>query len=127
MLRGAGQKHPLSMRPARVHSRHGVVGSGPPPLRRRQDAALERRTGLARIVGLCGWALAGGAASLAIWEIGNFSVLVGNSPLLPAVTRDAPAPGVFRPAGGPEEPAGGCTQAPIDRATGQTVPADCHA
>ena len=39
--------------------------------------------------------------------------------------RSSPA-GAFRPAGGPQETDSGCTQAPIDRSSGQTTPADCH-
>ncbi len=79
-----------------------------------------------RLLGFCGWALAGGTAFFAIWELGNFSVLIGNSPLLPAAVREAPPAGAFRPAGGPQETDSGCTQAPIDRSSGQTTPADCH-
>jgi hypothetical protein len=65
-------------------------------------------------------------AFFAIWELGNFSVLIGNSPLLPAAVREPSPSGAFRPAGGPQETDGGCTQAPIDRSSGQTTPADCH-
>jgi hypothetical protein len=127
MLRGADRKHPSSTHAARLHSGHGMPGFAPPPLRRRQDAALERRTGLARVLGFCGWALAGAAAFLAIWEIGNFSVLVGNGPLLPAVVREAPSSGVFRPAEGPPADSDdGCTQAQIDRSNGRTTTMDCH-
>lgn len=68
------------------------------------------------------WAVVAGVALFAVWELGNFRVLLGNAPLLPAATQEGP----YRPAGGTEEAAGGCTQAPIDRATGQTMPADCH-
>ena len=38
----------------------------------------------------------------------------------------SPSAGVFRPAGESPETDGGCTQAPIDRSSGQTTPADCH-
>lgn len=78
-------------------------------------------------LGLCGWALAGGAAMFAIWELGNFSVLIGNAPLHPAaVSEEAPPSGAFRPAGESRDTGDGCTQAPIDRSSGQTTPADCH-
>ena len=79
-------------------------------------------------LGFCGWALAGGTAMFAIWELGNFSVLIGNAPLLPAaVARGGPA---CRARFARRAKAGtrgdGCTQAPIDRSSGQTMPADCH-
>lgn len=77
-----------------------------------------------RVLGTTIWALLGGAALFAFWEFGNFRVLIGDAPLLPPAAHDAPS--YFRPARGAEEPASGCTQAPLDRATGQTIPADCH-
>ena len=78
-------------------------------------------------LGFCGWALAGGTAMFAIWELGNFSVLIGNGPLRPAVVREeAPPSGAYRPAGESRDTGDGCTQAPIDRSSGQTTPADCH-
>ena len=64
-------------------------------------------------LGLCGWALAGGTAMFAIWELGNFSVLIGNAPLHPAAVREeAPPSGAFRPAGESRDTGDGCTQAP---------------
>ena len=77
-------------------------------------------------MGICGWMAAGSAAMFAIWELGNFSVLVGNRPLLPSAVRQAPpaaAPVILRPTGQSD---GGCTQAPINRKSGETTPADCH-
>ena len=79
-----------------------------------------------RVLGLCAWTLAGGAAAFAIWELGNFSILIGNGPLHPAAIRETPPSGAFRPAGDVRDGGGGCTQAPIDRSSGQTTPADCH-
>lgn len=123
MLRGAKPKHP-------------TVGSSPGNARQvsasqsvfllRRKAVYEGRTAASKTLGFCGIVLGGGAALFAIWELGNFSILIGNSPLLPAAVRDAPPAGAFRPAGGPQETDGGCTQAPIDRSSGQTTPADCH-
>ena len=79
-------------------------------------------------LGYCGWALGIGTAAFAFWELGNFSVLIGNAPLRPAAVREeAPPPGAFRPAGESRDTRDGCTQAPIDRASGVTTPSDCHA
>ena len=79
----------------------------------------------ARIIGVAGWLMAGSAAMLAVWELGSFSVLIGNGPLLPPAVHQAPpaAPRSFRPAGQSD---GGCTQAAINRKSGETTPADCH-
>lgn len=126
MLRGATQNHHPSVRAAATGAGRGTRSIPQSPYLRRRQAVLERRTGIAKVVGFCGWALAGGVAFFAIWELGNFSVLIGNSPLLPASVRETPPAGAFRPAGGPQETDGGCTQAPINRSSGQTTPADCH-
>jgi len=126
MLRGAGQKQHPSVHAAPSGAGRGTRSVSQGPYLRRRQAVLERRTGIAKVAGFCGWALAGGTAFFAIWELGNFSVLIGNSPLLPAAVREAPPAGAFRPAGGPQETDSGCTQAPIDRSSGQTTPADCH-
>jgi hypothetical protein len=123
MLRGAGPKHP-SFGAASGTTGRGSVAKTAFPLGQR--AVYEGRTAATKAIGFCGVVLAGGAALFAIWELGNFSVLIGNGPLLPSVVREAPPSGVFRPAGGSPETDGGCTQAPIDRASGQTMPADCH-
>ena len=126
MLRGAGQKQPSSGYAHAGSADRGAydaIGRRTPP---RHNAVLERRTGAARVLGFCCWVLAGGAAFFAIWELGNFSVLVGNAPLFPAVVREAPPADLYRPAGGGAVDEGGCTQAPIDRSSGQTTPADCH-
>lgn len=126
MLRGAGQKHPASDLAAPGSHGRGSHGIGARPLLPRRQGVVERRTGAAKALGFCGWALAGGTAFFAIWELGNFSVLFGNAPLLPAAVHESPTPGTFRPAGESRESGGGCTQAPIDRASGNTVPGDCH-
>jgi hypothetical protein len=126
MLRGAGQKHHSFVRAAAGSAGRGTRSVPQSPFLHRRHAVLERRTGIAKVLGFCGWALAGGTAFFAIWELGNFSVLIGNTPLLPAAVREAPPAGAFRPAGGAQETDGGCTQAPINRSSGQTTPADCH-
>jgi hypothetical protein len=69
---------------------------------------------------LLGWALFGGATAFAIWELGGFAAHFADEPGRPAVARQMPAP--FRPTG-----ASGCTQASIDRATGQTTAGSCPA
>ena len=76
-----------------------------------------------RALGTCALGLVLGFALLAFWELGNFGLLIGNGPLLPPAANETP---LFRPAVGPEETNAGCTQAPIDRKTGITAPADCH-
>lgn len=80
------------------------------------------RTQTTQVLGFCGWVVAGGVTLFAIWELGNFEVLLGIEPSRPAVQEPA-KPGVYRPAG---DTSGGCTQAPIDRSGGPTDPADCH-
>jgi hypothetical protein len=122
MLRGAGPKY-TSVRAAPGSTGRGSAKSA---FLLRQRAVYEGRTAATKALGFCGAVLAGGAALFAIWELGNFSVLIGNGPLLPAVVREAPPSGVFRPAGESPETDAGCTQAPIDRSSGQTMPADCH-
>lgn len=126
MLRGAKQNHPSS-----GHAAFGTAGRSLENIHhatapRQRERALERPTGASKVLGFCGWALSGGVALFAIWEIGNFSVLVGNAPLLPGARHEATPPALYRPAGGSMDADGGCTQAPIDRSTGQTTPADCH-
>jgi hypothetical protein len=123
MLRGAKPKHPSGRSPPgsarRVSASQSVFMLG-------RTAVYEGRTAASKALGFCGIVLGGGAALFAIWELGNFSVPFGNGPLLPSAVREAPPPGMFRPAGGGPETDGGCTQAPIDRSSGQTTPADCH-
>jgi hypothetical protein len=80
------------------------------------------REQISKTLGVCGWVLAGSGAMLAIWELGNFRTLLNSDPPRPAIHQLNP-PATYRPAG---ESGGGCTQAPIDRASGQTMPADCH-
>lgn len=72
----------------------------------------------------CGWVMAGGAALFAFWELGGFSVLLSHEPFRPAAVHEPARPGLIRPGA---EGGLGCTQAPIDRASGQTTPADCPA
>ena len=122
MLRGAEQKYPPRDHAHAVSPARDGLRMAPKTLLQRQPSPLERRTGAAKVLGFCGWVLAGGTALFAIWELGNFSVLMGG----PEIGRDSPAPGIYRPAGGSAEPDSGCTQAPIDRANGQTTPGDCH-
>jgi hypothetical protein len=127
MLRGAGAKQPPSVRTAAGSAGRGVHRVPPSPFLRRQQEALDRQTAATRVLGFCGWVVAGGAALFAMWELGNCSVLIGNAPLFPAAVREeAPPSGAFRPAGESRETGDGCTQAPIDRSSGQTTPADCH-
>jgi hypothetical protein len=120
MARAARQTHSSSVRTGGSGTgRHGAFQG-----RRQTDP--DGRSATIRALGFCGWAVAGAVAAFAIWEFGNFRVLIGNAPLLPAAVRDTAPSGVFRPAGGSTEEDGGCTQAPIDRASGQTTPTDCH-
>jgi hypothetical protein len=120
MTRVAQRKHSSSVRAGGSGAgRHGVSKRWP-------QTDPDGRSAAIRALGLCGWTVAGAVAAFAIWELGNFGVLIGNAPLLPTASRDAPEPGVFRPAAGSAEEDGGCTQAPIDRATGLTTPTDCH-
>jgi hypothetical protein len=124
MLRGAGYKDPTSVHTALRHAERSIRHVSSSPHLHQQRAALERRTAT-KILGFCGWVLAGGAALFAMWELGNFSVLIGGAPLHPAAVHEPPPAGIYRPAGENRE-TGGCTQAPIDRSSGQTIPADCH-
>jgi hypothetical protein len=70
-------------------------------------------------LGWCGWALAGGFVLFASWELVGFSALLGHPRLgVPelqpaALMQTAPADA-------------GCTQAPLNRTTGLTVPGDCR-
>ena len=123
MLRGAKPKHP-SGRSSPGNERR--ISASQSVFRLRRTAVYEGRTAASKALGFCGIVLGGGAALFAIWELGNFSVPFGSGPLLPSAVREAPPSGVFRPAGGSPETDGGCTQAPIDRSSGQTTPADCH-
>lgn len=74
---------------------------------------------IAEALGWSGWVLAGGFVLFASWELVGFSALLGHHRLgapefqPPALTEPAPADT-------------GCTQAPLNRATGVTVPADCR-
>lgn len=124
MLRGAGEKQPLSGRAARGNTVRRHAGKSTYPLGQR--AVYEGRTAATKAVGFCSFVLAGGAALFAIWELCNFSVTIGNAPLLPAAVRQSQPPGAYRPAGDDRNGDGGCTQAPIDRSSGQTTPTDCH-
>ena len=119
MLRWAGQKFALSAgdAPGRRAGRAAVTG---PFLR--GLGTFDRQTA-ATALGLCGWMLAGGTALFAFWELGGFSVLLSNDPFRPAEILQSAPPSTFHPAG---EGEAGCTQAPIDRSSGQTIPADCH-
>jgi hypothetical protein len=83
----------------------------------RRSSSIGTRAG--RALGFCSSALAGGAALLAIWQLDSFHALLGHGA---APASAPPTPAIYRPAG----ERGGCTQAPIDRASGQTTPADCH-
>jgi hypothetical protein len=115
MLRGAGPKHP-----------HGRGGARP-AVRLGRRAIYEGRTAGSTVLGFCGLVLSGGIAMFAFWELGNFAVPFGSGSLGPAAVREDPAPaGVFRPAGETRDTDAGCTQAPIDRSSGQTTPTDCH-
>jgi hypothetical protein len=70
-----------------------------------------------------GLGVAGVVAGFAIFHVGNFAVLGGDAPARPAAVSEHFRPGMsFRPAAGLQS---GCTQAPIDRSTGQTTPVDC--
>ncbi len=100
--------------------RHYASG-GPGRIVLGRSLPLDREQ-LTKALGVCGWVLAGTGAMLAIWELGNFRTLLGPDPVRPAVQQPSP-PASYRPAG---ERSSGCTQAPIDRASGQTLPADCH-
>jgi hypothetical protein len=72
-------------------------------------------------MGIFGSALVGAGAFLAVWHLGNVEALLGHDAAR-APVNEPPAPAFYRPAG----ERGGCTQAPIDRSSGQTTPADCH-
>jgi hypothetical protein len=123
MLRGAIPKHPT------VHSSPGNARRVSAPqsvFMLHRTAVYEGRTAASKALGFCAIVLGGGVAFFAMWELCNFSILFGNGPLLPSAAREAPTPDVFRPAGQSPETDGGCTQAPIDRSSGQTTPADCH-
>ena len=74
-----------------------------------------------KALGFCGSMLAGGAALFAIWQLGNFEALLGHDAARAPIQAPT-GPGIYRPAG----ERSGCTQAPIDRASGQTTPVDCH-
>ena len=88
---------------------------------------VERREARRSILGTCGLGLAVSAALYTGWQICNFPLLFGDGPLLPAV-REAPPP-MFRPASERSGEAGrndgGCTEAAINRQSGETTPADC--
>jgi hypothetical protein len=60
---------------------------------------------------------------LAAWELGNFRTLLDPETPRPEIYRGLPA----NPFQAPGKGASGCTQAAINRASGQTTPADCHA
>ena len=89
---------------------------------------VERREARRSILGTCGLGLAVSAALYAGWQICNFPLLFGDGPLLPAAVREAPPP-MFRPASERSGEAGrndgGCTEAAINRQSGETTPADC--
>jgi hypothetical protein len=120
MPRGAGSRQTI---PAQTP---GKMPTGGRRARLPADA-VERREARSSIVGSCCWAVAVSAALYAGWQICNFPLLFGDGPLLPATVREAP-PGIFRPAGASSEAGqndSGCTQAAINRQSGQTTPADC--
>jgi hypothetical protein len=83
---------------------------------------LRDREAVADALGWCGWTLAAGALLYIAWEIGGFSVLVGQGPLLSPPALQAPMR-----AAATEPQAGGCTQASLNRSTGQTKAASCQA
>src|SRR5262245_48789917 len=70
-----------------------------------------------------GLSVAGVLLGFVGYHVGNFAVLGGDAPARPAAVSEHLRPGMnFRPAAGLQS---GCTQAPIDRSTGQTTPVDC--
>jgi hypothetical protein len=79
------------------------------------------------IMGVGYWAglgVGGVLAGFAIFHLGNFAVLGGDVPARPAAVTEHFRPGMsFRPATGLQS---GCTQAAIDRSTGQTAPVGCQ-
>jgi hypothetical protein len=94
------------------------------PGRRHSPSRTEPRgRGLLSVItplGLAGWAVLGAAASFAIWELGDFAIDTGGA--LERAGREAPRPMLSRP-----DAKDGCSQARIDRRTGQTVIAECPA
>jgi hypothetical protein len=72
-------------------------------------------------LGLCGSILAGGVALFGIWQLSSFEAVPGRD-AAPEPLNGPTAPAIYSPAG----ERSGCTQAPIDRSSGQTKPADCH-
>jgi hypothetical protein len=123
MLRGTGEKQPFFGRAARGNAVRRHAGKRTYPLGQR--AVYEGRTAATKAFGFCGFVVGVGTALFAIWELCNFSVTIGNAPLLPAAVRESQPAGTYRPAGDDRD-SGGCTQAPIDRSSGQTTPTDCH-
>jgi hypothetical protein len=121
MRRGAGSRQTI---PAHAP---GHVSAGGRGVRLPADP-VERREARRSILGSCGLALAVSAALYAGWQICNFPLLFGDGPLLPAV-REAPPPATYRPAGQADGQAGqtdgGCTEAVINRQSGETTSADC--
>jgi len=119
MLQAVRHRHQISFR-GRPIERVRAALAGSPLVR----GLVRRRQAVTDALGWCGWVLAGGAALFASWELGGFSVLLGQEPLSPpAVHR----PANLDPSRAPTDGPAGCTQAPIDRATGLTIPVDCPA
>lgn len=89
------------------------------------DLLASNKEDIMRVGGLWGRGLFIAAGGFAISYLGYFAFLSGDEPARRAAVHEPLRPGInFRPAAGPLS---GCTQAPIDRSTGQTTPADCPA
>jgi hypothetical protein len=91
---------------------------------------VERREVRRSVLGSCCLAVALSGALYTGWHICNFPLLFGDAPLLPAAIREAQPPAAYRPAGHGDGQAGqsdggGCTEAVINRQSGETTPADC--
>ena len=102
--------------------RRGVVEARAVALR---DLLASNKEDIMRVGGLWGRGLFIAAGGFAISYLGYFEFLSGDEPARRAAAHEPLRPGInFRPAAGPLS---GCTQAPIDRSTGQTTPVDCPA
>ena len=129
MPRGAGSRQIIPTH-APGHIAGGGQGSAAPSMRVRLPAdPVERREARKSVLGSCCWAVAVSAAVYTGWQICNFPLLFGDGPLLPAAVREAPPPAAYRPAGYGDGQAGqsdgGCTEAAINRQSGETTSADC--
>lgn len=112
-----------------MHRKMGRGGRGQRATIEAGDLALRgllasNKENIMRVAGFCGWTLAGGLAVFASYHLGSFSVLGGSEAARPAAVSEHFRPGMnFRPAAGLWS---ACTQAPIDRSTGLTIPTDCQ-